>query len=132
MIKTLATVTFLAMFATCQPVSALGPVPCRALQDWNEVPVAARASLESIVGAVAAKGQDFNATDVVRDGLASNRFLGACQRTGLVAVALERGGRAYRIEVFHYTSGKIVRQWTQLLRANGTTSFNLLELPHGR
>jgi len=132
MTKILASVIFLAMLAACQSVVASEPIPCRPLQHWSEVPVTVRASLESIIGEVAAKGQDFNATDVVRDGLASNRFLAACQRTGLVAIALERGGLAYRIEVFHYTSGKIIRRWTQFVGADGTTSFNLLEPPHER
>src|SRR5204863_8764216 len=89
---------FLALLASSQLVEAATP-ECRSLQDWNEVPVDVRAALERIVGPVAAKGQNFNATDVVQAGLSPNRFLSACESTGLVAVALERGGRGYRVEV---------------------------------
>ncbi|BCT91252.1 hypothetical protein LYSHEL_02760 [Lysobacter helvus] len=100
------------------------------MQDWNEVPIDVRVALERIVGPVAAKGQDFNATDVVRTSLSPNRLLSACERTDLVAVALERGGRGYRIEVFHYGSERVIRRWT--LSKAEAASVNLLEPPVGR
>jgi hypothetical protein len=128
---TFAPLPFLALLAAFQSVAARPP-ECKSVQDWNEVPVDVRAALERIVGPVAAKGQDFNATDVLQTGLSPNRFLSACERTDMVAVALERGGRGYRIEVFHYGSGKVIRQWTQLISKAEASSVNLLEPPAGR
>jgi hypothetical protein len=84
------------------------------------------------VGAVAERDQDFNATDVIRQGLASNRFLAACSRNDFVSVALERGGRGYHLEVFQYQSGVLSRRWKQFVNFDGTASINLLEAPDER
>ena len=128
---TFAPLPLLVLLAALQPVAARPP-ECNSLQDWSEVPIDVRAALERIVGPVAAKGQDFNATDVVRTGLPANRFLSACERPDLVAVALERGGRGYRVEVFHYGSGKVIRRWTQLTSKAEASSVNLLKPSAGR
>ena len=105
---------------------------CKPVEQWQEVPASIREDLETLIGPIAEKGAHFNATDVVSGDLASNRFLTACRSNALVAVALERGGRGYHIEVFQFRAGKLANRWTQLLDQDGKAEINLLQAPDAR
>ncbi|WP_139381538.1 hypothetical protein [Pseudoxanthomonas indica] len=105
---------------------------CTPLEQWQEVPAGIREDLETLIGPIAEEGARFNATDVVSGDLASNRFLTACRSSDLVAVALERGGRGYHIEVFQFREGQLATRWTQLLDQDGKAEINLLQAPDAR
>jgi hypothetical protein len=124
--------TAIAFAALALSSRATATDQCRDLPRLADVPVNVRLPLESAVGPVADKGQPFNATDVVRSGLASNRLIAACQTREFVAVAIERGGRGYHIEVFHFKGGKETRRWSQFLGADRKAAVNLLEPVHER
>ena len=65
---------------------------------------------------VADRGRPFNVTDVVMDNLPMRRFLTAGRDGDTWLVALERGGRAYNVEVFLYsTPGVTLKQRWVLL-----------------
>jgi hypothetical protein len=65
---------------------------------------------------VADRGRPFNATDVVRDELPMRRFLAAGRDGDTWLVALERGGRGYRVEVFLFSEREAApkEKWTLL------------------
>jgi hypothetical protein len=124
--------TAIALATLAFNARAIAADQCRDLDSWTGVPANVRLTLESAVGPVADKGQSFNATDLVRSGLASNRFIAACQTKDFVAVAIERGGRGYHIEVFHYKDGKEIRRWSQFVGVDRKAAVNLLEPLHER
>ena len=114
------------------PAYAADQPTCTPIEQWQAVPESIRQDLADRMGRIAEQGARFNATDVVSSDLANNRFMAACQGGDLTAVAIERGGRGYRIEVFHYRSGKVVKQWVELLDADGKAQIKLLEGPVAR
>lgn len=132
MIKALIHVASASALGLFLQSNAWGMDRCEPLQTWRDVPANVRSSLEATVGPIADKGAKFNSTDVIGGGLASNRFLAACRFDGVTAVALERGGRAFRIEVFHYVSDRITKRWTRPISRDGTVSIDLMEPPPAR
>jgi hypothetical protein len=55
------------------------------------------------VEGVSDRGRPFNETDVVLDNLPMRRLLAAGRDGGTWIVALEAGGRGYRVEVFLFS-----------------------------
>jgi hypothetical protein len=71
------------------------------------IPAAIRAGLGSDrpgIEGVAERGRPFNVTDVVDDRLPMRRFLTAGSDGETWLVALEHGGRGYRVEVFLFST----------------------------
>lgn len=111
------------------PAYAAEQPTCTPIEQWQAVPESIRQDLVARMGRIAEQGVRFNATDVVSSDLANNRFLAACQSAELTAIAVERGGRGYRIEVFHYRSGKVVKQWVERLDGDGKANIKLMQGP---
>ena len=116
----------------CAHSTAVETANCAALEDWSHVPAHVRSSIVGVVGSVADKGEKFNSTDLVNEGVPNNRFLSGCQLNDLTAVAIERGGRGFHIEVFHIASGDIVRRWTQQVGEDFTATVDLMKPPQAR
>lgn len=60
---------------------------------------------------IADRGKPFNRTDVVDGHLPMRRFLTAGRDGDTWLVALERGGRAYHVEVLLFSEGASRREW---------------------
>lgn len=76
---------------------------------------------------VADRGSPFNATDVVRDDLPMRRFLAAGRAGDTWLVALERGGRGYRVEVFLYSERDTAPKQRWVLLGNPKTLTEVVQ-----
>ena len=132
MYKFIATVAALLVMQVPNPAFAQTKNDCPLIAAWSEVPEPIRSDLITRVGRIARKGEQFNATDVVSGDRANNRFLTGCTKGTLLAVALERGGRGFRVQVFQFKSGKFADTWTQHLDKNGSVTVELVQSPAAR
>ena len=132
MYKFIATFSALLVVQAPNPAFAQNKIDCPLIGSWSEVPEPIRLDLITRVGRIAEKGEKFNATDVVVGDRANNRFLTGCTKGTLLAVALERGGRGFRVQVFQFKSGKFADTWTQHLDKNGSVTVELIQSPAAR
>lgn len=101
----------------CSATAACGPKPVPAVVHWRghafrevqalaDLPAPIRSGLgvdRPGVEGVSDRGRPFNETDVVLDNLPMRRLLAAGRDGGTWIVALEAGGRGYRVEVFLFS-----------------------------
>ena len=99
---------------------------------WSDVPTDIRVQITKAVGgAVSSQDGPFNSTDVMRDSTPRARFFGACRRSEIWIVAVERGGIGYHLQVFSFSGPSLTDKWTAFVPSGGFTPASL-ERPNER
>ncbi|WP_146908651.1 hypothetical protein [Arenimonas daejeonensis] len=95
---------------------------------WSDVPSEIRAHLvEAVDGEISPQGGPFNSTDIIIDSTPRARFFGACSESDGWAVAIERGGIGYHMQVFTFAGETLTDKWTAFVPSGGFTPSALVK-----
>jgi hypothetical protein len=97
---------------------------------WSDVPPEIRAQIvQAVGGAVSPQGGPFNAVDFGSRDVPRTRFFGACSQAPTWEIAVERGGRWYRLQIFKFSGHTLTGQWTRVFSRPGDFTPDLLIPP---